>query len=229
MTDLLPELTVDQMREVDRAMVDDFHIGLDVMMENAGRALADLAHDRFRPRTAVVLAGPGGNGGGGLAAARHLSNRGVTVKVLFCRRASRLVRATARQLDIVQRIGVAILEEPAAGDLIVDALIGYGLRGDPIGDARELIGWANSQPAPVLALDVPSGLDATSGRVGEPCVRAAATLTLALPKTGLRRSPGVVGELYLADVSVPSALYERMGIDVGPLFAPGPVVELRVP
>ena len=71
----MPALTVDQMRDVDRAMVHHFHIGLDVMMENAGRALADLAHRRFGPHKAIVLAGPGGNGGGGLVAARHLSNR----------------------------------------------------------------------------------------------------------------------------------------------------------
>lgn len=209
-------------------MVHDFHIGLDVMMENAGRALADLAHRRFLPHHAVVLAGPGGNGGGGLAAARHLSNRGVRVEVVLSRRAPDLAPATARQLDILERIGVAILEEPAAADLVIDALIGYSLRGDPTGMAGEHVAWANEQPAPVLALDVPSGLDATSGRVGEPCIRATATLTLALPKTGLAQAPDVVGDLYLADISVPPVLYERMGIDVGPLFAAGPVIDLRV-
>lgn len=185
----VPALTVDEMREVDRAMVHDFHIGLDVMMENAGWALADLAHRRFRPHHAVVLAGPGGNGGGGLAAARHLSNRGVTATVVLSRPAPDLAPATVRQLDIVQRIGVPILDEPPDGDLVIDALIGYSLRGDPTGRASELIAWANDQPAPVLALDVPSGLDATSGRVGEPCARAEATLTLALPRPAWRTHP----------------------------------------
>jgi NAD(P)H-hydrate epimerase len=134
---------------------------------------------------------------------------------------------TARQLDMVQRMGLAVVDEPPPADLVIDALIGYSLRGDPTGRAGELIGWANSQPVPVLALDVPSGLDATSGRAGVPCVRAAATLTLALPKTGLARAPDVAGELYLADISVPQVLYERMGIEVGPLFADGPVLKLR--
>ena len=229
MTGPPPALTVDQMREVDRAMVHDFHIGLETMMENAGRVLSDLAHSRFRPGSAVVLAGPGGNGGGGLVAARHLSNRGVTVHVVLSRPAPDLAPVTARQLDMVQRVGLAVVDEPPPADLVIDALIGYSLRGDPSGTARELIGWTSSQPAPVLALDVPSGLDATSGHVGVPCVRAAATLTLALPKTGLERAPDVVGDLYLADISVPPVLYERMGIRVGAWFADGPLVELRVP
>ena len=209
-------------------MVHDFHIRLEVMMENAGRALAELAHHRFQPRSAVVLTGPGGNGGGGLVAARHLSNRGLTVHIVLSRPAPDLAPVTALQLDMVQRIGLAIVDEPPPADLVIDALIGYSLRGDPMGRSGELIGWANSQPVPVLALDVPSGLDATSGRAGVPCVRAAATLTLALPKTGLARALDLVGDLYLADISVPPVLYERMGIEVGPLFADGPLVELRV-
>ena len=152
----------------------------------------------------------------------------MTVAVVLSPPAPDLAPAAARQRDIVQRIGVPILVEPPDGDLVIDALIGYSLRGDPTGRAGELIAWANDQPAPVLALDVPSGLDATSGHVGEPCIRAAATLTLAPPKTGLAQAPDVVGDLYLADISVPPALYERMGIHVGPLFAAGPVVDLRV-
>ncbi|MFW6034295.1 MAG: NAD(P)H-hydrate epimerase, partial [bacterium] len=74
---VLPALTADQMREIDRIMIDELHIDLIQMMENAGRSLADLAQRRYAPADAVVLAGPGGNGGGGLVAARHLANRGI--------------------------------------------------------------------------------------------------------------------------------------------------------
>jgi hypothetical protein len=93
-------------------------------------------------------------------------------------------------------------------DLIVDALIGYSLTGDPAEPFACLIRWANAQPAPVLSLDTPSGLDVTTGVPARPCVRATATLTLALPKTGL---PGAreAGHLYLADISVPPLLYRR--------------------
>lgn len=92
----------------------------------------------------------------------------------------------------------------------MDALVGYSLRGDPHGRTAELIEWANAQPAPVVSLDTPSGLDVTTGRLGDPCVRAAATLTLAMLKRGLLDS-AVVGELYLGDISVPPWLYERVG------------------
>lgn len=105
-------------------------------------------------------------------------------------------------------------------------MIGYGLNGDPTGATADAIRWANASPDPVLALDVPSGLDATSGRVGQPCVLAEATLTLALPKVGLRRAPDVVGERFAADISVPASLYESIGVPAGPWFAAGPIVHL---
>jgi len=213
----VPALTADQMREVDRAMVEDLHIELIQMMENAGRALAELAMRRFGPGGAVVLAGPGGNGGGGLVAARHLANRGVAITVVLSSSEQEMTKVAAHQLDIVRRMGVAITAEPRPAELTIDALIGYGLRGDPAGRPAELIRWAGRMEAPVLALDLPSGLEATSGRAATPCIAAAATLTLALPKRGLLAAPQV-GELYLADISVPRLVFDRMGIDVPDLF-----------
>lgn len=224
-----PVLTEEQMREVDRAMIEDLHIGLVQMMENAGRSLADVALRRFKATAAVVLAGPGGNGGGGLVAARHLANRGTVVSVVLSHPDSAMSPVTALQLDIVRRIGIAVLDEPPDADLVIDALIGYSLRGDPLGRPADLIVWANRQPAPVLALDTPSGLDVTSGRAASPCVQATATLTLALPKVGLLKAPELVGELLVADISVPPLVYERMGITVGPLFAHDTVVDVSPP
>ncbi len=220
----VPAVTAMQMREVDRAMVEDFHIELVQMMENAGRDLASLAGALYTPRTVVVLAGPGGNGGGGLVAARHLRNRGAAVSVVLG--AAGLAPVPAHQLDIIERMGVPVLDQPATADLVIDALLGYSLRGDPGPRFAELITWANRHPAPVLALDTPSGLDVTTGRQSTPCVRASATMTLALPKTGLAGS-AVTGRLYLADISVPPLLLERMGLAAPGLFRDGPVVELQ--
>src|SRR5215472_14503932 len=157
----IPALTTEEMRAVDRAMVEDLHIELVQMMENAGRTLADLAITRFSPTSVTVLAGPGGNGGGGLVAARHLANRGCQVQVVLSE-PDRLTPVPAHQADILARMGLATAGRPAAADLVIDALIGYGLRGNPAGAAAELITWANDQPAPVLALDTPSGLDPTT-------------------------------------------------------------------
>ena len=129
----------------------------------------------------------------------------------------RLTPVPAHQADILARMGVSTAPRPSAADLVIDALIGYSLRGDPVGTAAELITWANDQATPVLALDTPSGLDLTTGAAGTPAVWAAATLTLALPKVGLLNAPNA-GELYLADISVPSLVYQRMGIAVPALF-----------
>ena len=222
--DPVPAVSTAQMREVDRSMPEDFGIDLARMMENAGRNLADLGQALVTPRTAIVLAGPGGNGGGGLAAARHLHNRGVTVSVMLA--GGPLAPVTAQQASIVTRMGILIRQDPAPADLVIDALIGYGLHGNPQQRIAELIGWAGTGQGPVLALDGPSGLDLDTGRQGTPCVHADATMTLALPKTGLAGSPAT-GRLYLADISVPPLLYQRMGLEVPALFRGGPVVELK--
>jgi NAD(P)H-hydrate epimerase len=219
----VPVLTAEQMREADRIMIEELGVQLLQMMENAGRSLADLALRRFGPSSAVVLAGSGGNGGGGLVAARHLSNRGVEVTVVVARQA--MSDSARSQLDVARAMGLLITEEPAPADLVVDALIGYSLRGDPGGRTAALIEWANREEGPVMALDIPSGLDATTGRVGTPCIRAAATLTLALPKVGLA-SAFEVGELYLADISVPPLVFERLGVRVPDLFGQEQVVEI---
>jgi NAD(P)H-hydrate epimerase len=116
----VPAVTAAQMREVDRAMIEDFRIELVQMMENAGRNLADLAWTRYAPGTVVVLAGPGGNGGGGLAAARHLLNRGADVAVVLG--ADELATVPEHQLAIARRMGIPVLRDPtAAAHLVIDA------------------------------------------------------------------------------------------------------------
>ena len=233
-----PALTTDQMREVDRLMIEEYGIQLIQMMENAGRNLALVAKrmlDDVTDQSIVVLAGRGNNGGGGLAAARHLHNWGAWVQVLCSHAPEEYTGVPAHQLSILQQMDVPLAwadegwELPPC-DLVIDAIIGYGLRGDPRGKARDLILLANSSASPVLSLDAPSGLDTAQGRLFDPHVQAAATLTLALPKRGLLVEPGrsACGDLYLADISVPPELYARVGLEVEPLFAQDTVVALSV-
>jgi NAD(P)H-hydrate epimerase len=211
----IPWLTTEQMIEVDRAMIEDYQIELIQMMENAGRNLAHLARERFfagdpRRKQVTVLAGAGGNGGGALVAARRLHNYGAQVQVFVTRPDAEFAPVPAHQLAILRRMGIDIAPADAlpttlAPDLILDGVIGYSLRGAPRGAAATLIRWANAQPAPILALDAPSGVDTTTGMIFDPAIKATATITLALLKAGLR-APGVaayVGQLYLADISVP--------------------------
>jgi len=221
-----PVLTTPQMVEVDRLMIEEYQILLIQMMENAGRNLAELAKRQLggqvAGRSIAILCGAGNNGGGGLAAARHLHNWGAEVSVKLAFDQARLKEIPAHQWHILEAMGLTSNEEPDLGkaDLIIDALIGYGLTGDP---RQPVAGWidrANDAGSPILALDAPSGLNTTSGVPGKPCIRAAATLTLALPKTGLltAQAQSVVGDLYLADISVPPELYSRLGIEVPNLF-----------
>lgn len=237
----VPYLTASQMAEVDRAMVEDFHIELAQMMENAGRNLAHLARSRFlngdpSGKQVAVLAGTGGNGGGALVCARRLHGWGARVQVFVTRPDEAFAPVPAHQLDILHRMDVPVVRAEAImpaqrPELIVDGVIGYSLKGAPQGAAADLIRWANAQIAPILALDIPSGVDATTGAVYDPAIRAAATLTLALPKQGLRAPEATpwVGELYLADIGVPPALYSGLkpGLAVGPIFARDDIVRLR--
>lgn len=133
-------VTAAQMLEVDRIMTDELGVDLLQMMENAGAHLAELAIDRFAPDTVTVLAGTGGNGGGGLTAARHLANRGVAVSVALSQ-PPRPRTAAEHQLEIVRRMGLTttVVDVPAEADLIIDALIGYSLDGAPTGRAADLI------------------------------------------------------------------------------------------
>ncbi len=236
----VPHLTTAQMVEVDRAMMEDYRIELMQMMENAGRNLAHLARARFldgvpRGKSVLVLAGSGGNGGGALVCARRLHNWGAKVHVATTKSIEAFQGIPAHQLDILQRMGVTLTPaavpspaEPPA--LIIDGIIGYSLRGAPRGIAAEMIRRANDLPAPVLALDVPSGI-ATDGAVQSPAIRAAATLTLtlALPKIAFRRAAvlALTGALFLADISVPPELYTALGISVGHIFAESEIVQLK--
>ena len=218
-------LTEAQMVEVDRVMIEDLDIGLIQMMENAGRNLAALVIDRFGPATVTVLAGSGGNGGGGLAAARHMANRGVEVSITLGKPADSLGEVPGRQLEIARRMGLPIRDRARPADVVVDALIGYSLRGAPRGLVGQLIEAVPGLGTAVVSLDTPSGLDVTDGSSPGAAVRADATLTLALPKIGLRGAPPV-GELYVADISVPPSVHRALGAGPPPDFRPGPILRV---
>ncbi len=235
--DSIPAVTTEQMIEVDRLMVDAYRIELIQMMENAGRSLARLAANRSLnadpgAHRVTVLAGRGGNGGGAIVAARRLHAWGAAVQIVISANEDDFSGVPHHQLDVASRIGIPICTGEASfdsSDLIIDGLIGYSLRGAPRGRAAELIDQANASQASVLSLDVPSGIDGGTGDIHEPSIRAAATMTLALPKTGLLRDEvqEQLGAFFLADISVPIELYQQMGLQVsGSLFAESDIVQL---
>jgi len=235
----IPALTTEQMREVDRLMVEVHGIQLLQMMENAGRNLAELARRLLGGsvvgKTILLAAGKGNNGGGGMVAARHLSNWGAEVKVVRppgdLAEVAELQWTILTKLPIEKRMGEGALRflATARGDMILDALIGYGLAGKPRGFTAEVIQEINELACPVVSLDVPSGLDATTGEIYGRCVQATATVTLALPKTGLLKAgvEKIAGTLFLADIGVPDVVYRELGIETGPIFLHDTLVKLE--
>lgn len=209
-------------------------------MENAGRCLAILVKERFfdgdvAGKSILVMTGTGGNGGGALVAARRLHNWGAKVAVYTTAKEERYSPVALHQYQILKRMEVPVHQAEIPSNktsvvAILDGVIGYSLQGDPRGLAAELIHWANAQKVPVIALDSPSGLSLTTGKLYKPTVRATATLTLALLKKGLFEeiAKDVVGELYLGDISVPMELYKEMdlGISIQNIFRHSDIVRL---
>ncbi len=210
----VPAVTTEQMIEVDRVTIEDTGPNLLQMMENTGRNLAQQAivslGETWRRANIVVLAGNGGNGGGGICAARHLANRGAQVRLCLVS-PDRLGAAGRWQRHIYQATpgrevpihSLTSSNEPV--DIILDALIGDSLREAPRGNALGLIKWADGAGTPILAQDIPSGVNATTGETPGEYINARWTLTLALAKTGLL--PEHTGHLVLADIGIPPGAY----------------------
>ncbi|MDQ2961363.1 MAG: NAD(P)H-hydrate epimerase [Candidatus Dormibacteraeota bacterium] len=197
-------------------------LGVDILqlMEAAGIQVARLGWRllRGRRRRVHVVAGRGHNGGDGLVAARHLSSWGCSVTVTVVGSADRLDELMLRQCTAARGAGVVVtVDEDGAGgvdgtaDLTIDALLGTGLRQPPRTPASDVI---DSLRGRILSVDLPSGLDATSGEAAGAAVRAEATLALAACKlgfwaTGARR---FTGDLYVADIGMPPTAWERCGL-----------------
>lgn len=220
------------MKEIDRIAIEENGPNLYQMMENAGRDLCMLTVEKlgrnWNKAKILVLAGTGGNGGGGICSARHLSNRGTDVTVCITD-AARLKEVPGHQLHILRSTEAKLIEMKELNhqhpDIILDAIIGYGLKGEPVGNSLKMIRWVNQQQSPVISLDVPSGIDATTGKQALNHIRPTSTLTLALPKTGLL--PEVSGELFLADIGIPAKVYQQMRLDYTSPFGKGFVLNIR--
>ncbi len=214
----IPAVSAEQMRELGRTAIGEAGIEWPQVIENAGRSVALLALDclgeHWQGAKVAVLAGGGGNAAAGICGARHLANRGIAVRLCLSE-PEHLDEVAARQRKSFSfTAGTETEPEELASprpDLILDALIGYGLQGAPQGRAAKLIAWANGSGVPVLSLDMPSGVDATTGKAPGVFIRPHWTMLLALPKTGLTKEN--CGELYLADVGIPAAVFRRIGLN----------------
>ncbi|HUF07147.1 MAG TPA: NAD(P)H-hydrate epimerase [Candidatus Binatia bacterium] len=242
--DLVPAVDTPTMLAADRIATDRIGISLLQMMENAGLQLAELTRLTLggvvAGRRIVVLAGTGNNAGGGMAAARRLAGWGADVCVIFARPLLRLRPAPCAQVEPMLAAGVRaavaghdrshpeIAAEIVRSDAVIDALIGYTLHGPPDEVYQPLIGVATLGTGPVISLDIPSGIDASTGARPGSAISADATLALALPKRGMTLGEGrrFSGAGFLADIGLPASIFEELGIRAGKWFAHGPLVRL---
>ncbi len=220
----VPAVTREQMIEVDRIAVEETGPNLYQMMENAGRNLAlnviDLIKEKSPGKKVLIFAGTGGNGGGGICAARHLLNHGYEPIVILSNE-EKMQGVPSYQLEIFRKAGGQIISiEKANGinpDIIVDAIIGYSLISAPRGKVLDMINFINKNNIPIISLDIPTGVLATSGENPGEFVKPDKTITLALPKTGL--SPEKCGEIILADIGIPATVFEKAGINYSSPFS----------
>lgn len=220
-------LSAKQMKEADRHAIEDVGIPSVVLMENAGgevvRALEDRVGD-LSEISVLVLCGTGNNGGDGMVVARHLHARGTHVRALLFGDPAGLSPDAEAQWRILRRVGVPhqacgakdwpeALEDLEAADVVVDAIFGTGFRGRIDGFLAEVVEDVNACPAPVVAVDVPSGLSGDSASDDGPVIEAALTVTFAAPKLCHVFAPAHrhCGDLVVADIGIPRASLARAG------------------
>lgn len=223
-------LTAAQMQVLDRRTINEIGIPGVVLMENAGRGVAEEIIKRFSPADsprALILAGKGNNGGDGYVIARHLLNRGWDVQTLVLAERDVIKGDAALNLSALENCGGRVgfvLDEEALEDalavigeftVLVDALFGTGLTKPAQGLYLQTIEWLNQQSSPVIAVDLPSGIDASTGRVPGAAVKAALTVSFAFPKVGQVSYPGagLVGELVILDISIPEQVAGQASTD----------------
>ncbi|HVR87297.1 MAG TPA: NAD(P)H-hydrate epimerase [Planctomycetota bacterium] len=207
-------VTREEMQEIDRRAIEERGIPVDRLMGAAGKAVADLIEERIsRDCPIVAVCGRGNNGGDGFVAARLLAERGFEVEVLALQRSYDPATATGRAWEAAQDADIHFAGRFKRRPMtcLIDAIFGTGLSREVVGEERELIRQLNAfdkRWSPIVAVDIPSGLEANSGRPLGIAVEAAATVTMGLPKVGFRspEAKKYVGELLVADIGFPADL-----------------------
>lgn len=217
-------VTAQEMASLDRACISEMGIPGVVLMENAGRGICEIALKMLGSPTGkrvLIACGPGNNGGDGYVIARHLTNAGVSVDVWVLSEREKIRGDAETHLKIWERMGgsvhslTALPQTPTPmPDLVIDAMLGTGVQGPPRGLIAAAIPYLNSLGAPILAVDVPTGIDADDGTVSQETIQATATATMALLKRGLLFSPARehAGAIHVVDISLPAALVQMQNL-----------------
>jgi NAD(P)H-hydrate epimerase len=220
----IPTLSREQVREVDRRAIEEYGMSGLVLMENAGRGVADVLTSLGAKGPVVICCGKGNNAGDGFVVARHLDLRNIPARVCLWSEPGELRGEAATNFHILAKCGVPIeIFGPrhdaarlagclAGADWVVDALLGTGARGEPRSPFAEAIDQLNGQGLPILAVDLPSGLDCDTGQASGHTIRATHTCTFVAAKPGFfaRQGPCQVGQLHVLDIGAPRRLVEEV-------------------
>ena len=219
----MKKVTKKEMAAIDRCAIEEYKIPSIILMENAGRCAAEVALKMLKKnkgKKVSLFAGKGNNGGDGMVAARHLTNKGYEVFCYLLGKSDSILSETRKKnLQILERMKLSIKTIPdfesllnfrreiEESNLLLDAIFGIGLTGKLRSPYREIVEFLNGFKKTVLALDIPSGLDADTG-VAETAIIATETVTFALPKKGLflNNGPEYSGKITVAEISIPEEL-----------------------
>lgn len=230
----LPGITREQMIEVDRLMIEEYHIPVELMMEHAGLNLARLVvkYSKENVNKYIIVAGSGNNGGGGIVSARRLASWGLNVQIYLPRGRPRLNVISNNQLLRAEQVGIKTFEKLPTGNLdentvFIDAYLGYNFehRNDKLTkDVFNFLSVCNN----IVSLDTPSGLDLNTGKDFSN-IHPTATITLGFVKMGLLLAPEKsLGDLYIADIGIPIEIFKsKIKISWNPPFFPQNLEDLK--
>lgn len=213
-------LTRAQVRSVDRIAIEEYGLPGVVLMENAGRGCAELLRRQLPSGRVVICCGRGNNGGDGFVIARHLENAGINILVLLFTPPDSISGDAAINLGVLVKSNTPLVvvalpqdndwlkQELDRADWIVDALLGTGTTGPIREPYLSAINLINAAGKPVLAVDLPSGLDCDTGQTLGPCIRAEMTATFVAIKPGFQFSGSIpwLGKIHVIDIGVPIGL-----------------------
>ena len=216
-------LNASEMAAIDRTAIEEIKIPGIVLMENAGRGVVDEIENflgEVAEKQILIFCGKGNNGGDGYVIARHLYNQGANVAVFLAGEKEKIKGDAQINLKILENMGLEVHEIFSLDqipsfphiDLIVDALLGTGVTGPVVGFLGKLIEFMNELGAPIISVDLPSGMETDTGAVHGSCIKAEMTVTMAHLKTGLLFSPArdLAGEIVVVDISVPPEVSDRL-------------------
>ncbi len=226
-----PSLPSQIIRTLDRKTIEDWGIPGLILMENAGQKAADFCLQimaKSSLRTCLLFAGSGNNAGDAFVVARHLAIHGIEARIILAGDASTFTRDSdaGKNLQFAKDWGIEVINGAQEGfrqvissavdaALLVDGLLGTGAKGAPRDPISQCIQAMNQAKAPILALDLPSGLNADTGEVEGACIHAQWTITFGVMKQGLQRKngPRQSGQVKLARISIPPCLIEQAFLD----------------